>query len=126
MKKELCAAGLLLALLLSAFGNFFYLSALSDRIGRHLDSSAAALQAEDTDTARMEMHLALKIWLSADGYTHVFLRHSEIDSTSDAFYDVLECLQSPDTDGTAAAMEKLRYHLDSIVSMERPTLRSIF
>ena len=126
MKKELCAAGLLLALLLSAFGNFFYLSALSDRIGRHLDCSAVALQAEDPDTARMEMRLALKIWLNADGYTHVFLRHSEIDSTSDAFYDVLACLQSPDTDGTAAAMEKLRYHLDSIVSMERPTLRSIF
>ena len=67
MKKELCAAGLLLALLLSAFGNFFYLSALSDRIGQHLDCSAAALQAEDSDTARMELRLALKIWLNADG-----------------------------------------------------------
>ena len=50
----------------------------------------------------------------------------DIDSTSDAFYDVLSALNEEDADGAVSACEKLQYHIDSIVSMEHVTLRSVF
>ena len=77
------------------------------------------------EKARQELQLALEIWLDADGYTHVFIRHAEIDSTSVAFYEALTALAGGEAEEFRSACDKLRYHIDSIVSMELVTPRSV-
>ena len=49
-----------------------------------------------------------------------------MDSTADAFYDLLELLNEENAAASAAAYDKLLYHLDSNDGMEHPTLGSVF
>lgn len=125
MKKEKIAAGIILILLVGAVINVLYLRRFSGDIIEQIQSSQTYCAQEDYDTAELKLRSALNIWLEADGYTHIFIRHSEVDSTSDAFYDALSCLVAHDQDGAVSAYEKLLYHIDSIVSMEHVTFKSV-
>jgi len=125
MKKELCAGAIILLLIAGSILNVCYLDRLSSEITGQIRQSQEACEREDYLTAEQELRDALDLWLASDGYTHIFLRHSEIDGTSDAFYDALSYLTDEDANGAQGAYEKLLYHIDSIVSMEHVTPRSI-
>ena len=75
MKKEVIA-GVVLALLiaLSAW-NIYSIDALTDGIGDSLRMSQALADIGDFDSAKIELDKGLRLWLNADGYTHIFLRH---------------------------------------------------
>ena len=103
MKKEVIAGAVLALLIALSAWNIYSIDALTDGIG---------------DSLRMSQALA-------DGYTHIFLRHPEIDSTTDAFYELQELLLDGGGDGCAAAYDKLRYHLESIRSMEHISIGSV-
>ena len=104
MKRELAAGLLLLALIGGAIYNIFYVGELVRDI-----SAEKALQK----------------WLGAERYTHIFVRHSEIDATADAFYDLMQSLSGGEYDGIEQAYSKLLYHLSSIATMEQISLGSI-
>lgn len=125
MKKEVCAAGIILCLIAGAVWNVYHLENLAGRMTEHIRAAETAEAEGRSLRAEQELRLALEIWLDADGYTHIFIRHAEIDSTSDAFYEALTALSGGDTEEFHAACEKLRYHIDSIVSMEHITPRSV-
>lgn len=125
MKKEGIAAGIILILIVGAVINVLYLRHFTDDITERIHNSQTYCAQEDYDTAESELRSALDIWLEADWYTHIFIRHAEVDSTSDAFYDTLSCLIERDQDSAVSAYEKLLYHIDSIVSMEHVTLKSV-
>ena len=100
MKREICAALLLAALLAASVWNIHRADALIGEIRGHLELSEKALLAADPDYAREQLEAAKRIWLSARGYTRIFLRHPELDSTSDVFYETLQELRGgllPDT-----------------------------
>jgi hypothetical protein len=128
MKRELFAAALLLALFLGAWLNIRAVDKLSNELIQSVDESEEAYNAGDTVRATAAMEQALLRWIDADSYTHIFIRHSEIDSTSDAFYELQQALHDsildPDSD-CSAAYGKLRYHIRSIQQMEHPRLGSI-
>ena len=125
MKKEWCAAGIILLLIAGSIWNVVHLQDLAGRITMHILSAETAQAEGQPEKARQELQLALEIWLDADGYTHVFIRHAEIDSTSDAFYEALTALAGGEAEEFRSACDKLRYHIDSIVSMELVTPRSV-
>lgn len=127
MKRETAAWVLLLLLIGGAWWNIRSVDRLTDSILRSLDKSQAAALRGETETACAAMDEALQTWLKADSYTHIFIRHSEIDSTADAFYELQEQLISGAGEGgSRAAYDRLRYHLDSIRQMEHLSLGSIF
>lgn len=126
MKKELCAGTLVFLLFIGAIWNIFYLDRLAGRIETHIDRSRQACMQENFSTAEQELRRSLEIWLQADAYTHVFIRHTEIDALSDAFYDTLSCLTAQDRTAATGAYEKLLSHLDNMVFMEHVTARSVF
>ena len=64
--------------------------------------------------------------MDADSYTHIFIRHPEIDSTTDAFYELLDSVSAGDIKTTQGAFEKVEAHLASIAGMEHITIGSIF
>ena len=119
MKRELAAGALLLLLMAGAWWNIHAVDTLTREIMGDLDTSQAAEEQGDHPAAQAALDKALNRC-----YTHIFIRHAEIDSTADAFYELQAQLLSGEGD-SSAAYDKLRYHLDSIQRMEHPSLGSI-
>ena len=126
MKREICAALLLLVLIGASVWNIRRADRLTDEIREHLALSERALLAADPNYAKEQLEAAKRIWLSARGYTQIFLRHPELDGTSDVFYETLQDLQAGELRALPAAYERLRYHLDSIRDMEHVRWGTVF
>jgi len=126
MKKELASILLLVLLFAGSVFNIYYVDSLTRDIEEHIDQSQSLAQKQDYESAIMYHNHALERWLSADSYTHIFLRHTEIDLATDAFYELLNNLKEPEEKAVSAAYAKLKYHLESIRTMEHITLGSIF
>lgn len=124
MKRELAAGALLLLLMAGAWWNIRAVDRLTGELLAGLDASQAAEEQGDHLAAQAALDKALNRWLEADSYTHIFIRHAEIDSTADAFYELQAQLLAGEGD-SSAAYDKLRYHLDSIQRMEHPSLGSV-
>ena len=107
-----------------AWWNIHAVDTLTGEIMADLDASQAAEEQSNHPAARAALDKALNRWLEADSYTHIFIRHTEIDATADAFYALQAQLLSGEGD-SSAAYDMLRYHLDSIQRMEHPSLGSI-
>ncbi|MCM1149285.1 MAG: DUF4363 family protein [Butyricicoccus sp.] len=123
--RKMYAGILILALLLgAAVYNVHYLDGKMARLLEYVDTAQQLEQGGDRDGAQLMLRQAIEFWDGMSFYTHVFIRHSDIDSAMDAFYDCLGGLQSGE--GSAAALEKLRAHLCSITDMEHISLGSIF
>ena len=126
MKKEIIAITVLVVLFAAVFLNTFYIDSLMYALADTAENAAESVQQGNFDYAETLLRQAINKWNISDGYTHIFIRHSEIDSTSDAFYEMLGFILSEDSGGTAASHEKLRAHLLSIAGMEHITIGSIF
>jgi len=118
MKREIFAALLLIALIAASVWNIRRADSLIGEIEEHLALSEKAMLAADPEYAQAQLEAAKRIWLSARSYTQIFLRHPELDSTSDVFYETMEALKGGEIRSLPAAYERLRYHLDSIREME--------
>ena len=126
MKKTGFALSLLFLLALLSFWNIRHLHSLTEELSRSVEEAQRCAREEDFDRAEAALDRALTRWLRSDGYTHVFIRHSEIDAATDIFYDLREALLSHDREGAEAQAEKLLYHLRSIYTMERVSVKSVF
>lgn len=126
MKREMTAVLLLLALLLASIINLRHFDALTGWIEAALTQSEAAAAKGEFDAALKAYEQAENLWLGAKSYTGIFLRHPEVDSISDAFFDVKELLLEGKSEECAAAFDKLYFHLDCLNSMEHARLGSIF
>lgn len=124
-KREYIAVVLLVLLLALSIYNLASIDKLTGEIGIALSKSQSAAEKLDFKSARQYLKEGLTVWLDADEYTHIFLRHPEIDSTADAFYELEQILLQEDLTACAAAFDKLRYHLNSIDGMEHLSLGSI-
>ena len=80
----------------------------------------------DLDSARSKLDAASEHWLSLDGYTHIFIRHSEIDAITDAFFDFKSDLNDDSSTAYEGSYHRLMAHLESIRTMEQLTFGSIF
>ena len=125
-KRESAAIFVLTVMVLLSVWNLKKIDSLTDSITVLLSKSQTSADNLESKEAMKFLNDALEIWLKSDRYTHIFIRHSEVDSTTDAFYELKESLMGGDTVSARAAYEKLRYHLMSIDGMEHPSLGSIF
>ena len=126
MKCEKVAVFLSILLIAISAWNIGKADRLSEEIGQKLSLAEKAAKAQDFQGAELAMESAIATWLKAENYTHIFIRHSEIDSCSDCFYDAMDAVQKQDIKEISVSMRKLRYHLESIASMERISLGNIF
>jgi len=125
MRREVIAIVLLILLLGILLGNIRYLNNLVEEIETDLGSSSAAWERGDTQLAASKLETAMERWQSAADYAHIFLRQSEIDAVSDAFFDLSALLRTGDEQSREAYL-RLFYHLDSIERMDALRLSSIF
>ena len=124
MKKEIIALLLLVLLFAASLFNIWYFDRLCLDIAGEVKASAVALERGEPEAAQEHLNSALHTWLDADSYTHIFIRHPEIDSTADAFYELGQALEE-NSESCRAAYAKLLYHLESIRTMEHLRFGSI-
>jgi hypothetical protein len=126
MKKELCAAITLILLIMVAFGNLVHLNTLTEQITAHIDYSLLYCSLDDYAAAHTETQKALELLENSERYTHVFVRHTDVDSLSETFYDILSAIQNREKYEAEYLLEKLRYRTNNILKMEMISLGSIF
>ena len=124
MKKEFIALIILSALIIGSIANVLYLDRLVTNMDSHIKAAIDAYTVKNIESAEYELSCALGEWLNNEAYTHVFIRHAEIDTTTDAYYEALSAIHEK-SDSTIALLSKTRYHIKSILSMEQVTLKSV-
>lgn len=126
MNREICAYLLLLALFL---GSLYNIHVMDDKIGSlRMDAEKAFEYAQngDFEDAERQLRSAADRWLHMDEYTHIFIRHTEIDSATDAFFDMLSDIASKDAESAEGSYRKLDAHLSSLITIEHLSFGSIF
>ena len=126
MKKEIIAIIILVMLLSATLLNTLFLTHSMDSLVCAVNSSESAAASGDLSKAVSELEHASGKWKGMDFYTNIFVRDSETDSVTDAFYELFSYLYSGDTDSAKGAYGKLRAHLLSISDVEQITLSNIF
>ena len=64
--------------------------------------------------------------MSLDGYTHIFIRHCEINSTTQAYFQLKSDIYAEDMGAAEGSYGLLMATLDSLMTMEQLSLGSIF
>ena len=125
MRREFIALLLLAALVTLSLWNIHTVEKLSEDILTRIELAESAAISGDKDAARKEFEKALQCWLGAKSYTHIFIRHPEIDSCTDAFYEAYNAIDKAPGE-LGPSFDMLRYHLKSIAGMEQISLGNIF
>lgn len=126
MKKDILALSLLLLLFCATLLNIMYLDRFVNGLVSEINSSQELLEKGDYAGAEEKLRNVIELWNDAGGYTRIVVRHSEIDSTADAFFELLSDIVSRDDKRSVGSYSKVRSHLRGIASMEYITLGSIF
>ncbi len=125
MKKELCAIALLLLLLAGVLINIRVNESIVTSLIDEVDASYESLRNGDPGSACRRLDSAIARWLALDGYTHIFIRHSEINSTTGAFYQLRSDMLGG-ADAAAGSYGLLRETLLSLMTMEQLSPGSVF
>ena len=123
MTAALAMLGLLFAL--SAW-NLRHIDALTEELCGCVELSQRCVELGDGRAARAAVDDALWLWEEAEGYTHIFLRHSEVDGAADALYELAGAVYAMDAEQSRALCGEAVYHLRSLQGMEHPRLGSVF
>lgn len=126
MKKEIISALLLLLIFSGVLVNIRINERIVSSLINEVDMSYENLKNGNKDKAMQQLDTAIEHWLNLDGYTHIFIRHSEINSTTDAFYGFRSDVGSGDADAANGSYGLLKETLISLMTMEQISLGSVF
>ncbi len=125
MKRELWAA---LLLLLLAAGSLWHLRSadrLTGLVEDSLDRAEQAARQEDYEAALAALREGRRLWQASGVYTQIFFRHPDLDSLQGAFAALEQLLRQEDR-AWPAALELLRYHLETLARMEHVSPGTVF
>lgn len=126
MKKELFAAALLAVVFAGVMVNIRVTQSMTAEL---INDAATALESArrgEFGLAEKQIDKAVDHWLSLDGYTHIFIRHSEINSTTEAFFQLKSDIYAHDTGAAEGSAALLHETLRSLSTMEQISIGSIF
>lgn len=126
MKKEIISALLLLLMFSGVLVNIRINERIVSSLINEVDMSYENLKNGNKGKAMQQLDTAIEHWLNLDGYTHIFIRHSEINSTTDAFYGFRSDVGSGDADAANGSYGLLKETLLSLMTMEQISLGSVF
>ena len=126
MNREICAYLLLLALFLGSLYNIHVMDTKIGSLRTEAEKAYESAQNGDFEDAYRQLRSAADRWLDMDEYTHIFIRHTEIDSATDAFFDMLSDIASKDAESAEGSYRKLDAHLQSLITIEHLSFGSIF
>lgn len=125
MKKELVALALLLLILLGNLWNQRRLEGLTAQLRSSVEDAYNAVEAQDWSKAAEDAQAAERDWLDAGAYTHIFIRHTDIDAVTAAFCGYRGAIAGQDKGNAFQAYLLLVALLDGLKGMERLSPGSI-
>ena len=124
--KEIAATVLLSAMIIASAINVACINRLCADMSELVEKATDAAGQNNWDSAESLSDSAMTLWERKDSYTHVVLRHSEIDILSDALFDFYAAVREKNGGQSSAAAKKVQYHIESISRMEMPSFGSVF
>ncbi len=125
MKRELCAAGLLLLLAAGSLWHLHTADRLTGQVEDSLDRAEQAARQEDYEAALAALREGRQVWQASSVYAQIFFRHPDLDSLQEAFAALEQLLRQEDM-AWPAALELLRYHLQTLNRMEHVSPGTVF
>ena len=126
MKKEIAAAVILALLFIGVLVNINVASNIILSLEDDVAAAYESAQNGDFDRAKPLLDAAIEHWMSLDGYTHIFIRHSEINSTTEAYFQLKSDIYAEDMGAVEGSYGLLIATLDSLMTMEQLSFGSIF
>ena len=126
MKKEIVAITLLVLILAGNLWNQHRLDELTAGLLSLTESAYTAAQARDWSEASQAAEASENRWLEADRYTHIFIRHTDIDALTEAFCDFRGAVAGQESGELLAAYLRLNALLTSLQGMEKLSIGSVF
>ena len=126
MKKEIAAAIILIALFAGVMVNIKVSGNIILSLEDDVTAAYESARNGDFDRAKPQLDAAIEHWMSLDGYTHIFMRHSEINSTTEAYFQLKSDIYPEDIGAAEGSYSLLMADLDSLMTMEQISFGSIF
>lgn len=126
MKKEFAAAAILALVFIGVLVNIKVASNIILSLEEDVTAAYESAEKGDFDRAKPQLDAAVEHWMSLDGYTHIFIRHSEINSTTEAYFQLKSDIYAEDMGAVEGSYGLLMATLDSLMTMEQLSLGSIF
>ena len=124
MKREYIAVALIAAIFVLAMINVHHIESKTLALNNDIELAEKLYYDGDSDGAVSGIEKSLDTWLSWDSYSHIMLRHSEVDVITETYYELLSELEG-EAKASQASFEKLKEALASIADKERISLSSI-
>ena len=126
MKKEIAAAVILALVFIGVLVNIKVAGNIILSLEEDVTAAYESAEKGDFDRAKPQLDAAIEHWMSLDGYTHIFIRHSEINSTTQAYFQLKSDIYAEDMGAAKGSYGLLMATLDSLMTMEQLSLGSIF
>ncbi len=126
MKKEIFAIALLIGIFAITLLNVHKIDTLKNELIELLSKSEECVQSGDWDGATEFAEKAMDHWNNANPYTHIFIRHQEIDGMTECFFNLLQEIYKEDSAGVQAAFPKVAMRIENIAHMEHLTIGTVF
>jgi len=126
MKKELAAIFVLVLVFATSLINIHFLNRLTSDIASLVEQADTFIREENWERAGDRAQKAFDRWENSDSYTHIVLRHSEIESVSVALGDLIKEIYAENAGAARGAARSAAERVRSVSSVERLRLNNIF
>ena len=126
MKKEIVAILLLLLILAGNIWNRQRLNKLIDDLNVLTEEAYASAQGADWSTAEASAMSAEETWTGAHTYTHIFIRHTDVDALTSSLCEYRGAIYGRDDGDILASYLCLKAELNCLRDMETLSVGSVF
>lgn len=126
MKKEIIIGCFLIVLFGVALVNIHYLNKLTENVTKLIEEAEKYALDEKWIQAEKKAEEASDLWNKSETYTHLVLRHPEVESATDAIFGLLEEVYSKEAGALRGAAQSAIAQMKSISSIEQIKFGSIF
>jgi hypothetical protein len=126
MKKEIFIGVLLLLMIAGSIINMVYLNKITDDLIELILQAEECAQNDDWENALSLTEQAYEDWKSKDDYTHIMLRHSEINNTSNFILELRKEILNREKGAVSGAAKSAISHIEEMAYMEQIRIGTIF
>ncbi len=126
MKKELFAGALLALILALSMMNTWLIGSMCGEISDAVAAAGSRAEQGDWEGSSRALNDAMRIWSEREPYAKIVLRHTDIETLTDDFYELTEHIYTREQGAVKSAVELVTEHLRGIAEMESINFGSIF
>ena len=126
MKRELAALAVLITLISASIWNIAKINTFTEEIGIAISKSKAAAEQLNFKNSKKLIEESLEIWQENLAYSRIFIPQTQVDETTQSFYQLLEDVNGEDILSLLPSYEAMQQRLESIRESETLSLGSIF